>query len=160
MLFYKLDDREQYKPGYKFAEWELKGVPLRVELGPRDCDNHEVVVARRDTGEKQTLPMDGLRENLEKMLEEMQQGMFETAQARMRDRTFTVDNYDDYKAQIGAGGFFRVYLDHANPAVEEQLQAETRSTIRCIPFDEAEEEGPCMLTGKMCKQRVLAAQAY
>ena len=160
VLFYKLDDREQYKPGFKFAEWELKGVPLRVELGPRDCDNNEVVVARRDTGEKLTLPMDGLRENLEKMLEDMQQDMFDSAKKRMTDRTYTVDSYDDYKARIGDGGFFRVYLDHANPAVEEQLQAETRSTVRCIPFDEAQEEGPCMITGKMCKQRVLAAQAY
>ncbi len=159
-LFYYLDDRDQYKPGYKFNEWELKGVPVRIEIGPRDVENREVVVVRRDTGEKATMPMDGLREKLEAMLVEIQANLFTKAKARVEASTHTVDSYDEYKARIGEGGFFRVFLDHENPEVEQQLQNDTRSTVRCIPFDAEEEEGACMITGKPCKYRVVAAQSY
>jgi len=159
-LFYYIDDRDQYKPGYKFNEWELKGIPLRIELGPRDVENGEVVVARRDTGEKVTLPMEGLRAKLEALLIEIQQNLFATAKKRMEENTFTVDSYEEYKARIGGGGFFRVFLDHSDPTVEARLQEDTRSTVRCIPFDAPHEEGPCMITGKPCTYRVIAAQSY
>ncbi|MBW7866662.1 MAG: proline--tRNA ligase [Candidatus Hydrogenedens sp.] len=159
-LFYKIDDRDQYKPGYKFAEWELKGIPVRIEIGPRDVANNTVVVVRRDTGEKTPMSMDGLLENLEKMLGDIQQNLFDIAKRRLDERTCTVDSYDEYKARVGDGGFFRVFLDVANPAVEQQMQEDTRSTVRCIPFDAPDEEGPCMITGKMCKGRVIAAQSY
>jgi len=159
-LFYKIDDRDQYKPGYKFNEWELKGIPVRIELGPRDVASNSVVVVRRDTGEKVTMPVENLRENLEKLLEEIQANLFNTAKQRMTDRTFTVDSYDEYKARVEQGGFYRVFLDVDNPAVEEQMKEDTRSTVRCIPFNAPEEEGPCMITGKLCKNRVIAAQAY
>jgi prolyl-tRNA synthetase len=160
VLFYKIDDRDQYKPGYKFAEWELKGVPVRIEIGPRDVEQGTVVVVRRDTGEKTAMPMEGLREKLEALLEEIQANLFALAKARTEANTHTVDSYEEYKSRIEGGGFFRVFLDHANPEVEARLQEETRSTIRCIPFDAPEEHGPCMLTGKPCTYRVLAAQSY
>jgi prolyl-tRNA synthetase len=159
-LFFRIDDSDQYKPGYKFNEWELKGVPIRIEIGPRDVENNAVVAVRRDTGEKQTVPATGLREHLEKMLDEIQDNLFAAAKQRMEDRTCTVDSYDEYKERAGDGGFFRVFLDHENPEVEAKLQEDTRSTVRCIPFDRAEEEGPCMITGKTCSYRVITAQSY
>ena len=159
-LFYKIDDRDQYKPGYKFNEWELKGVPVRLEIGPRDVEYGTVVAVRRDTGEKATVPMEGLRSYLEELLEDIQKNLFEAAKQRMVDGTHTVDSYDEYKERVEGGGFFRVFLDHSNPEVEKQLQEDTRSTIRCIPFDKTEEHGPCMITGKPCTYRVIAAQSY
>ena len=159
-LFFKIDDRDQYKPGFKFNDWELKGVPIRVEIGPRDVASGTVVAARRDTGEKLTLSHDGLRENLEKLLVEMQTAMLAGSKQRLADNTHTVDSYDEYKERVGQGGFFRVFLNHEDPQVEERLQNDTKSTVRCIPFDAPEEEGPCMITGAPCKGRVIAAQAY
>ncbi len=159
-LFYKIDDREQYKPGYKFNEWELKGIPVRIEIGPRDVAAGTVVAVRRDTGEKVTVAMDNLREEVRRMLDAIQQDLYEAAKKRMEERIYTVDSYDEYKARVEGGGFFRVFLDHANPLVEETLQADTRSTIRCIPLESSEETGPCMITGKPCKGRVIAAQSY
>lgn len=159
-LSYKIDDRDHYKPGYKFNEWELKGIPIRIEIGPRDVENNEVVVARRDTGEKVTLPMEGLREKLDTLLDAIQANLFAVAQARTEANTHTVDDYNEYKTRIKDGGFFRVFLDHENPEVENRLQEDTKSTVRCIPFDAPEEEGPCMITGKLCKYRVYTAQSY
>ena len=159
-LFYKIDDRDQHKPGFKFAEWELKGVPVRVEVGPRDVANNTVVVVRRDTGEKTPMSMDGLRENLERLLEDIQSSLFERAKRRLEEGTHTVDSYDEYKERVGGGGFYRVFLDVSNPEVEKRLQDETRSTVRCIPFDAPEEEGPCIITGAPCRNRVIAAQSY
>ena len=159
-LFYKIDDRDQYKPGYKFNEWELKGIPIRIEIGPRDVESQSVVVARRDTGEKVSMPMEGLREKLEALLDEIQANLFNVAKKRTEENFFPVDRYDEYKERIGQGGFFNVFLDYDNPAVERQLQEDTRSTVRCIPFDAPEEEGPCMITGKACQHRVIAAQSY
>jgi len=159
-LFYKIDDRDQYKPGYKFNEWELKGVPLRIEIGPRDVQNQQVVLVRRDTAEKITRGIDNLKEQVQNTLVDIQNNLFEKAKERTKTNTFTVDSYDEYKERIEKGGFFRVFLDHTNPEVEQRLKEETKSTIRCIPFDAPEEEGPCMITGKSCKYRVIAAQAY
>ncbi len=159
-LFYRIDDRDHYKPGYKFNEWELKGVPIRIELGPRDVQSGSVIAARRDTGEKATFPMDGLLEKLEALLEKIQANLFEIAKRRLDENTHTLDDYAGYKKQIKKGGFYRVFLDHENPEVERRLQSDTKSTIRCIPFDAPEEEGPCMITGKRCQGRVIAAQSY
>ena len=161
LLSYKIDDRDQYKPGYKFAEWELKGIPIRIELGPRDVENKQVVVVRRDTGEKMTLPAEGLREKLDALLVEIQDNLFQRAKERTDANTHTIDSYDGYKAQMkNGGGFCRVFLDYTNPKVEERLQSDTRSTIRCIPFDAPEEHGHCMITGAPCTHRVYAAQSY
>ncbi|MGI6138447.1 MAG: proline--tRNA ligase [Candidatus Hydrogenedentales bacterium] len=159
-LFFKIDDREQYKPGYKFNEWELKGIPVRIEIGPRDVASNSVVAVRRDTGEKTTIGADDLLSELRQMLDTIQSQLFDAAKNRMAERTYTVDNYDEYKERVEEGGFFRVFLDHANPIVEETMQADTRSTVRCIPLEDSDETGPCMITGKTCRGRVIAAQSY
>jgi len=158
-LFFKIDDRDQYKPGYKFAEWEVRGVPIRIEIGPRDCQSNQVVVVRRDTGEKTPMAMEGLREKLEALLTEIQANLFNTAKKRMDDRTRNCDSYDDYKASVADGGFFRIHWCGAD-GCEARIQEETRSTIRCIPFDAPEEHGPCMACGQPSTRRVIAAQAY
>ena len=158
-LFFKIDDRDQYRPGYKFNEWELKGVPIRIEIGPRDCANNEVVVVRRDTGEKTPMPMDGLREKLETLLEAIQQSLFDRAKRRMDDNTHDCDSFGEYKARVGDGGFYRIHWDGTSES-EEKLQHETKSTIRCIPLEAPEEEGACILSGKPSTRRVIAAQGY
>ncbi len=159
-LSYKIDDREQYKPGYKFNEWELKGIPVRIEIGPRDVAANTVVAVRRDTGEKTTVSADALSEEVRRMLASIQTHLFEAAKKHMEERIYTVDSYNEYKERVEQGGFFRVFLDHANPMVEETLQADTRSTIRCIPLEASDETGPCVITGKPCAGRVIAAQSY
>jgi len=159
VLFYKIDDRDQYKPGYKFAEWEVRGVPIRIEIGPRDCEANQVVVVRRDTGEKTPMPMDGLREKLDAMLEDIQRNLYDRARQRMVERTRDCDSYEDYKANVDGGGFYRVHWCGA-AACEKRIQEETKSTIRCIPFDAPEEAGKCMLCGSASSRRVIAAQAY
>ena len=133
---------------------------MRIEIGPRDVEQGSVVVVRRDTGEKTPMPMEGLREKLEGLLEEIQANLFKKAQERTEAMTFTVDSYEEYKERIGNGGFFRVFLDYTNPEVEEKLQADTKSTVRCIPFDAPEDEGRCMISGAPCTHRVLASQSY
>ena len=158
-LFYKIDDRDQYKPGYKFNEWEVRGVPIRIEIGPRDCQNNQVVLVRRDTGEKAAASMDGLREKVAAMLEDIQTNLFNAAKKRMDDNTRDCDSYEDYKESVGSGGFFRIHWCGAN-ACETRIQEETRSSIRCIPFDAPEEEGACIVCGKPSGRRVIAAQAY
>jgi prolyl-tRNA synthetase len=158
-LSYKIDDRDQYKPGYKFNEWEVRGVPIRIEIGPRDCQNNQVVLVRRDTGEKAAASMDGLREKVAAMLEDIQTNLFNAAKKRMDDNTRDCDAYEDYKEGVGSGGFFRIHWCGANEC-ETRIQEETRSSIRCIPFDAAEEEGACIVCGKPSGRRVIAAQAY
>lgn len=158
-LFYKIDDRDQYKPGYKFADWEVRGTPVRIEIGPRDCQNRQVIVVRRDTGEKVTLPMDDLLGKVTSILEQMQSDLFQNAKKRMDDNMFTLDSYDEYKKRVESGGFFRVHWCGAN-ACETRLQEETKSTIRCIPFDAPEEAGTCLVCGQPSSCRVIAAQAY
>jgi prolyl-tRNA synthetase len=159
-LFYKIDNRDHYKPGFKFAEWELKGIPIRIEIGPRDVASGQVIAARRDTSEKITLSMDGLLEKLETLLDDIQANLFQIAKKRTEENTHTIDSYEEYQARIGQGGFFRVFLDHKNPEVENRLQGDTKSTIRCIPFDAEPEEGECMITGAPCHYRVIASQSY
>ncbi|MCX5768668.1 MAG: His/Gly/Thr/Pro-type tRNA ligase C-terminal domain-containing protein, partial [Candidatus Hydrogenedentes bacterium] len=159
MLFYKIDDRDQYKPGYKFAEWELRGVPIRIEIGPRDCQANQVVVVRRDTGEKTPMPMDGLREKLDAMLNDIQRNLYDKARQRLVERTRDCDSYEDYKANVEAGGFYRIHWCGA-AACEKQIQEETKSTIRCIPFEAPDEPGKCMVCGAPSSRRVIAAQAY
>ncbi len=158
-LFYKIDDRDQYKPGFKFNYWEVRGVPLRIELGPRDCDNNQVVAVRRDTGEKNILGMDNLRESVQKLLDEIQQDMFNAAKRRMDESTHTLDDYEEFKQRADRGGFFRVHWC-GDEACERQFQEDTKSTIRCIPFDGEDEAGQCIVCGKPSERRVVVAQGY
>ena len=132
---------------------------LRIEVGPRDCANNEVVVVRRDTGEKSPMSMEGLREKLEAMLDEIQNDLLARAKKRMDDNTHDCDSYDEYKERVGDGGFYRIHWDGTNET-ETRLQDETKSTIRCIPLDEEAEPGSCLITGQPSAQRVIASQGY
>jgi prolyl-tRNA synthetase len=158
-LFYKIDGRDQYKPGYKFAEWELKGVPIRIEIGPRDVEQNQVVVVRRDTGEKVSMSIVGLRERLESMLEAIQQSLFDRAKANLSSRTTDCDSFAEYAANVANGGFFRVHWCGADEC-ETRIQQDTKSTIRCIPLDAPAESGKCLVCGQPSNRRVIAAQAY
>ncbi len=157
--FVKIDDRDHYKPGRKFNEWELKGVPIRIEIGPRDCENNEVVVVRRDTGEKTAMAMDGLLPKLEALLEEIQQSLFDKAKKHMEDNTHTVDGFDEYKERVSGGGFYRIHWC-GGAECENKLQGKTKSTIRCILLESPEEEGACIVCGGASERRVIAAQGY
>jgi prolyl-tRNA synthetase len=134
-------------------------VPIRIEIGPRDCQNNQVIAVRRDTGEKIPMPMEGLREKMDTLLDDIQANLFTMAKARLDERTSNCDSYGDYKANVDKGGFFRIHWCGAK-ACETQIQEETRSTIRCIPFDAPDESGACIVCGKPSERRVIAAQSY
>jgi prolyl-tRNA synthetase len=159
ILFYKIDDRDNIKPGRKFAEWETKGIPIRIEIGPRDCENNEVVVVRRDTGEKTPMPMEGLLEKLEALLETIQADLFTAAKKRMDENTHDSDDLKKYTKAVKKGGFYRIHWCGSNDC-ETKVQEWTKSSIRCIPFDAPEEVGKCIICGEASTKRVIAAQAY
>ncbi|MCG8476650.1 MAG: proline--tRNA ligase [Cytophagales bacterium] len=156
----KFDDRDTYKPGFKFAEWELKGVPVRLAMGPRDLENGTVEVARRDTFEKQVMELDGLEAKIEGLLEEIQHGIFQKALDYRTEHTTSVDTWEEFQEVLeNKGGFILAHWD-GTAETEELIKEETKATIRCIPFDSKEEEGICVRTGKPSKRRVLFAKAY
>ncbi len=156
----KLDDRDQYKPGWKFAEWEQRGVPVRIELGPRDLEKGQVVLVRRDTGEKLMVSQDEAVDRLPALLEEIQADLFRRATEFRTAHTHRVDDYETFKQSLEEkGGFYYAHWD-GTPETEARVKEETKATIRCIPFDEPEEEGACMVTGKPSRRRVLWARAY
>ncbi len=155
----KIDDRDQYKPGRKFAEWEQKGVPIRIEIGPKDVANSQVVFKRRHDREKEIVPLDKVAELLPERLAEVQQLLFDRAKAFRDEKTMTVDSYDEFKEKIGDGGFFLAHWDGTDET-EAKIKGETKATIRCIPLELGQEEGVCMVTGKPSKQRVVFARAY
>ncbi len=154
------DNRDTQKPGWKFAEYELKGVPVRLAVGERDLENGTVEVARRDTLTKETLPFDGIEAHIEQLLADIQENIYCKALA-FRDGMITkVDSYDEFKQLLETkGGFFLCHWD-GTAETEERIKAETKATIRCIPFDSPAEEGKDMLTGKPSHRRVLIAKAY
>ncbi|MCG3158255.1 MAG: Proline--tRNA ligase [bacterium] len=157
---FKIDDRDNYRPGYKFNEWEKRGVPLRVELGPKDVQSGNVVLVRRDLGEKRMVPQAGLAEEILRTLAAMQQALFERALAFRESNTRAIDDYAQFKREIDErGGFFWAHWCGEREA-EERLQEETKATIRCIPLDGKPEAGRCLITGKPSSQRVLMAKAY
>ncbi len=156
----KYDDSDNYKPGWKFNEYELKGVPVRLAIGPRDLENGTVEVARRDTLEKQIVPMDGVENYIETLLNDIQNNLFTKAQAYRDAHITKVDNFEEFKEVLeNKGGFIAAHWD-GTPETEEKIKELTKATIRCIPFDNPEEEGVDMITGKPSKQRVLFAKAY
>ncbi len=158
----KVDDRENYKPGWKFNEWEMKGVPLRLELGPRDLAANHVMVARRDKGpkEKQAIGMDGLKEAVRTLLDDIQQSMFQNALKFREDNSHAVDTYDEFKTVLNdQGGFLYAHWCGSDDC-EQAVQDETKATIRCIPFDQPEEAGTCIYCGKPSAMRVPFAKAY
>ncbi len=162
----KLDARESQRPGWKFNEYEVQGVPIRLALGPRDIKNGTIELARRDTKTKEGVPQEGLADRISGLLGEIQQGLFDSALAYRTAQTTKVDSYDDFKAVLDdKGGFVLAHWDGTDET-EARIKEETKATIRCIPMpDEAEalgsnEPGVDMLTGKPSAQRVVFARAY
>ncbi|MDR1405759.1 MAG: proline--tRNA ligase [Prevotellaceae bacterium] len=154
-----VDARDNVRSGFKFAEWELKGVPVRLALGPRDLQNGTLELARRDTMEKQVVPQTGIVELVAQLLQQIQQNIYRKALAFREQNTFAVDRYDEFKERIEHGGFFLCHWD-GTAETEEKIKEETKATIRCIPFDRPKEPGTCMVTGKPSAQRVVIARAY
>lgn len=155
----KYDDADNKKPGWKFSEYELKGVPVRLAIGARDLENGTVEIMRRDTLEKETLSFDGIAGHVCLLLDEIQKNIFAKA-LKFRDSvTREVNSYDEFKVEIEKGGFISAHWD-GTPETEERIKSETRATIRCIPLDGNSEPGVCMVTGKPSARRVLFARAY
>ena len=155
----KFDDRDTHKPGFKFAEWELKGVPVRLAIGPRDLENGTVEVARRDTLEKEVLAIRDIAVKIENLLEIIQNNIYEKALAFRDANTFNVDTWDEFKERIELGGFVWAHWDGTDET-EEKIKTETKATIRLIPIDVKLEDGKCVYSGKPSKQRVVFAKAY
>jgi prolyl-tRNA synthetase len=156
----KYDDRDNNKPGWKFANYELKGVPVRIAIGPRDIENGTVEIARRDTLEKVTVPTDKAVKHISGLLEEIQKNIYRKAAEFKKENTRYVDTWSDFvKILDDQGGFIMAHWD-GSPETEEKIKAETKATIRCIPFDSPEEEGKCIYSGKPSKRRVLYARSY
>lgn len=159
-LTVKFDEDDQKRPGWKFAEYEAKGVPVRIAVGLRDLENNQAEVARRDTQEKKSYPLAGLADAIVVLLDDIQKNLFENA-LKMRDASIKkVDTYDEFKKRVESeGGFFLVHWD-GTKETEEKIKTETKATIRCIPLNAPQESGKCMVTGKDSARRVLVAKAY
>ena len=156
----KFDDRDNVKPGFKFNDYELKGVPLRIAIGPKDLEKQQVELARRDTLEKSFVPQDQLAELIPSLLEEMQAGLFNKA-LQFRDEHITeVNSFEEFKEVLeNKGGFIAAHWD-GTAATEEAIKQATKATIRCIPYGAKEEEGSCVYSGEKSSKRVLFAKAY
>ncbi|HRQ50785.1 MAG TPA: His/Gly/Thr/Pro-type tRNA ligase C-terminal domain-containing protein, partial [Agriterribacter sp.] len=156
----KYDDNDNNRPGWKFAEYEKKGVPVRIAIGARDIENNTVEIARRDTREKVSVGMEDLAVRLINLLQQIQQDMFDKAKAYRDEHITPADNWDEFVQLLEEkGGFIAAHWD-GTAETEEKIKEQTKATIRCIPLDAAEEEGKCILTGKPSRKRVLFAQAY
>lgn len=156
----KYDDRDSQRPGFKFAEYELKGVPVRLAMGGRDLENNTIEVARRDTRTKETLSRDSIADVVEKLLEEIQTSIYQKAFAFREEMTTKVDSYEEFKKVLAEkGGFIAAHWDGTSET-EAKIKEETKATIRCIPLNNPQEEGACMVTGKPSKERVIFALAY
>ncbi len=159
----KVDNSDKQTPGYKFADYELKGVPIRLALGMRDLENQTIEVARRDTLTKETKNLDGIVDYIANLLEEIQQNIYKKALDFRMQSTREVDDYETFKKEIVKGGFLLCHWD-GTPETEEKIKAETKATIRCIPLEPLpghdNKPGKCMVTGKPSKQRVVFAIAY
>ncbi|OJW84630.1 MAG: proline--tRNA ligase [Bacteroidetes bacterium 46-16] len=156
----KYDNDDNTRPGWKFAEYELRGIPVRIALGARDMENKQAEVARRDTKEKKAYSLDGLTENIAQLLEDIQNNMFAKALDYRNEHITKADNWDDFvKILDEKGGFVAAHWDGTGET-EDKIKEMTKATIRCIPLDNEQEEGKCILTGNPSGQRVLFARAY
>ncbi len=157
----KIDDRDTLRPGFKFAEWELKGVPVRIAMGPRDLAGGTLEIARRDTLEKSSISQEGVAEHIEKLLKDIQENMYNKALAFRDANVRKVDSWDEFKEEIKKGGFLLCHWD-GTTETEERIKEETKATIRCIPVDSyvCEEEGRCIYTGKPSHRRVIFSISY
>jgi len=158
---FKIDDRDNLSPGFKFNEWEVKGVPIRIEVGPKDVQKGTVAMARRDRPGregKSFVEQSGLTERVTQLLDEIQQALFERARTFQRDHTFDVTNYDEFKQKIESG-FVRVFFDGTGED-EDSIKVETKATVRVIPFEQPDQEGTCFYTGRPTRRQVLFARSY
>ncbi len=156
----KYDDSDNQRPGWKFAEYELKGVPVRIAVGPRDLENNQVEIARRDTKEKTTVSMDGITETVSQLLLDIQSNLFERAKKYRDEHITKVDSWEDFIATLDTkAGFVSAHWDGTS-ATEDKIKEMTKATIRCVPLNNEQEAGTCILTGQPSTQRVLFARAY
>ncbi len=155
----KLDARDTYKPGWKFAEYELKGVPVRIAIGPRDLENQTVELARRDTKTKEVVSMESLEWKIKELLDDIQNNIYQKALKYREDHTFVANSYDEFKELLDRGGFIYAHWDGTSET-EAKIKEETKATIRCIPFDNKKEQGKCIFTGKPSEQMVIFARSY
>jgi prolyl-tRNA synthetase len=156
----KVDDDDNHKPGWKFAQYELQGVPLRIAIGPRDIQNGTVELARRDTLTKEVVPVDGLENHIHELMDEIQNSIYQRAIDFRKENTRTVETYDEFKKVLDdKGGFIMAHWD-GTEETEEKIKQETKATIRCLPLDGPKEPGKCMVTGKPSERMVVIARAY
>ena len=155
----KYDNADNKRPGFKFADYELKGIPVRLVLGARDIEAGTVEVMRRDTLEKSSEQLAGIENRVKELLEEIQQNIYTKALNQRERMTYKVDTWDEFKEQIEKGGFILAHWDGTSET-EDKIKEETKATIRCIPLDAPEEEGKCIYTGKPSKRRVIFARNY
>ena len=155
----KYDDSDANKPGWKFAEYELRGVPVRLAMGGRDLENGTVEIARRDLKTKETVPFDGLTERIKNLLDDIQQTIYNKAKSFRQENTFKVDTFEQFQEQLEKGGFLLAQWDGTSET-EEAIKEATKATIRCIPFDQEPEEGVDVYSGKPSKGRVVFARSY
>ena len=155
----KYDDADNKRPGFKFADYEVKGVPVRLAIGERDLQNGTVELMRRDTLEKETLPLEGIADHIVKELDDIQKALYQRALEFRKARTIEVDSYEEFKEKIKDGVFILAHWD-GTPETEAKIKEETKATIRCVPFDGDPTPGKCMVTGKPSARRVLFACAY
>ncbi|MCD4768538.1 MAG: proline--tRNA ligase, partial [Bacteroidales bacterium] len=155
----KYDERDTHKPGFKFAEYELKGVPVRLAIGPRDIENGTIEVARRDTLTKEVVNQEGISLYIKDLLDKIQKNIFSKSLKFRDENTFRVDTWDQFKEVIETGGFILAHWD-GTAETEEIIKEKTKATIRVIPFDSPEEVGKCVYSGKPSKKRVVFARSY
>jgi prolyl-tRNA synthetase len=155
----KFDFAENQSPGFKFAEYELKGVPVRLAIGNRDMENGTIELARRDTREKTSMPFEGIEDVIVDTLEDIQKNIYQKAFDFRAANTFEVNSWEEFMTKIEEGGFLSVHWDGSSET-EEKIKELTKATIRCLPLDAKEEAGKCILTGAPSSRRVIFARAY
>lgn len=155
----KYDNADNKRPGFKFADYELKGIPVRLVMGARDLENNTIELMRRDTLEKETLGCDGIEEHIKALLDEIQQNIYAKAKAYRDSHIYECENYDEFKERVKDGGFFLCHWD-GTPETEAQIKEDTQATIRCVPFEFEQTPGVDMVSGKPAKYRVLIARSY
>lgn len=158
-ISYKYDNRDTYKPGWKFAEYELKGVPIRLSIGKRDIDNDTIELARRDTLEKKIFKFDSISNEITRLLDEIQDNLYNINHKRMKDNTVECVDFDDFSSKISSGFFVKAYWD-GTTETENKIKEKTKATIRCIPLEKSKVLGKCIITGKQSKDKVIFAKSY
>ena len=158
-ISYKYDNRDTHKPGWKFAEYELKGVPIRLSIGKRDIDNDTIELARRDTLEKKIYKFDSISNEIKRLLDEIQDNLYNINLKRMKDNTVECVDFDDFSSKIGSGFFVKAYWD-GTTETENKIKEKTKATIRCIPIEKSKVMGKCIITGKQSKDKVIFAKSY